>query len=466
MNGAHRLLSCALAACLVSACNGPATPEAKREAAEAAAVTEPSPAALPGLAYINVDGVGVYRLDDHGLHLHVPSRSAIFDMLALDGQIYLLSPSGVQQVAGANQAQTVAEIDRETAAQLGRLVAFGSADGREFWVAGREGVGRFDGAWTITPLAELGGGAEQASLDLAVDAAGIPWLQHGAIHLHRDGSWQPLELPGGWIALWPDAGSRAMYLNLGCGGDPASCTLMRRRQGSAKRYVAPAGDCRELPHLALSSDGSRAVLAGRCGLLRLRLDTPELTSEMLPARADGWTGQPLRSLAIDDRSRVWIGTNDGLTLVDANPEASVQEFPIAELVEMSGAITGLVVSGEGPPAPTRGQVRTGGLKAMIVTELEGAKQPVAGAKLELCSRLPVGGEHPPDPARSPCAGVEPTHTTVTDAQGTFVIESLPISRYYVGVEIDGRWARGVPKALHMRAGMTGNVGKIVVAVPE
>ena len=455
---------------LASACNGPAAPDSKPDAKPEPAATQPTPApaAQPGLAYLNVDGVGVYRLEDHNLQLHVPSRSPIVDLLRLEGQLYLLSSFGVQQVTGVNQTQAVAELDRPSSAQLGSLVAFGSADGSEFWVAGREGVGRYsDGAWTITPLAEIGGGAKPASIDLAVDATGLPWLQLGALHWYRDGSWQALEPGAGSpIALWPDASSRAMYLNFGCSDNPATCTLTRRHGSSAKNYQTPAGDCRELPKLALSSDGSRAVLGGRCGLLRLRLDTPELTSEMLLARADGWTGQPLRSLGIDDRGRVWVGTNEGLTLVDAGPEASVQEFAVAELTDMSGAVTALIVSGEGPPPPTRGQVRTGGLKATLVTELEGAKLPVAGARVELCSRLPVGGELPPDPARSPCAGVEPTHTAVTDAQGSFVAESLPISNYYVGVEIDGRWARGVPKALHMRAGMTGNVGKLVVAVPE
>ncbi|PRQ04568.1 hypothetical protein ENSA7_50590 [Enhygromyxa salina] len=378
----------------------------------------------------------------------------------------MLSASGVQRVTGANQSQTVAEIDRSIATQLGSLVALDSLDGRELWVAGHEAVGRFDGTWTITPLAELGDASPAASIDLAIDAAGIPWLQHGPVHRYEQGKWQLLELPTAPLALWPATSSGAMFLHLGCGGEPSTCTLARYADGVAKPAVAPAGDCRELPALALSSDGSRAVLGGRCGLLRLRLDTPELTTELLPARAGGWTGQPLRSLAIDDSGRVWVGTNDGLTLVDAGAEASVQEIAIGELVEMSGAITNLIVSGQGPSAPARGQVRTGGLQATIVTEVAGVKQPRVGATVELCSRLPLGGELPPDPTRSPCAGVEPTHVAVTDTNGTFVVESLPISNYYVGVEIDGRWARGVPKALHMRAGMTGNVGKIVVTVSE
>jgi hypothetical protein len=161
-----------------------------------------------------------------------------------------------------------------------------------------------------------------------------------------------------------------------------------------------------------------------------------------------------------DGGRVWVGTNNGVTIVAEDD--GIEEYPIARLGELAGAIGPILVEGHGPPAPPLGRARVGGLTGTIVLREGEATRPLANARVELCNRLPPGPELVPDPTRSPCAGVDSIHALTTDAEGRFEVEGLPIDHYYFGVEIEGRWARGQPKALNMRAGMSGNVGKVFV----
>jgi hypothetical protein len=225
-----------------------------------------------------------------------------------------------------------------------------------------------------------------------------------------------------------------------------------------------------------STDGREFRVTGLLGVARYAegrwqfpsdVDTAASQTLALPPDipiADGWPGQPLRSVTRDASGRVWVGTNNGFTIIA--PDGQFAEYPISQLGEIAGPVGPILVEGNGPPPPTLGRVRNGGLKGTIVVRDGDTKRPLPGVRLELCSRTPPGGDVPPDPNRSPCAGVEPTHTTTTDGEGGFEFQSLPIDHYYFGVEIDGRWARGQPKALNMRAGMSGNVGKLTVAVPE
>jgi hypothetical protein len=471
---AHGLAGFLGCCCLLTAClqppserDEPAKSEANTQAAptnEPATTSPQRPAQPPttagARAYVGVDGVGLHVLDERGWRVELETRAPIRDMLQLDGQLLVLSAFGVQRVTGG-QAQTVAKIERDTYSQIGDPLALASADGKTLWVAGPLGVARYSGSWEITPV-EV---SQPTSIDLALGHAGVPHLVFGSLFRQQDGEWQALADAStiSPLALLPDPRGDAMLVHGGCQADLRTCVVLRTTTDTPpKRIELPADACTDYDRMAVSADGTRAAIAGRCGLLRFELGT-----DAPPVRvgiADGWPGQPLRSLALDADGRLWAGTNNSLMIIAA--DGAIADYPIGQLSDIAGPVGPLLVEGKGPPPPTLGRVRNGDLTG-VITVLDGTdKQPQPGVRVELCSRLPPGGELPPDPTRSPCAGVDPTHTATTDGDGRFAIGNIPIGHYYFGAEIDGRWARGQSKALNMRAGMNGNVGKVLVSVPQ
>jgi hypothetical protein len=439
---------------------------------------------------VSVDGVGLHILDDHGWRLALATRSSIRDMLLLDGQLLVLSAFGVQRVDAEGHAETIAELDRQTYGQLGEPLALASANDRELWVAGALGVARHSGSWQLTPM----DASNPEVIDLALDRASRPWLLFGSLFRHQEDRWHAFELDATIqpLALLADPRSEALFVLTGCQPERASCQLLRvtadappTTLGLAGLGLAdaehahattlglstggvpaglstgglPANECSDYDCMAVSPDGERAVIAGRCGLLRIELDGDPTPQHI--GITDGWPGQPLRSLALDASGRVWAGTDNGLTLVST--DGTIESYPLAQLGDIVGPVGPIVIEGNGPPPPKLGRVRIGGLAGTLVTS---AKDPLAKVRLELCGHLPPGAVEP-TPERSPCAGVEPIHTTTTDDEGRFEFTGLQLGRYYFAVEIDGRWASGQPKAFTMRAGMTGNVGRVVVDVePE
>jgi hypothetical protein len=456
--------STVLAACVQA--STPASEDKQQASSEAAAPVEPAPAPAPApeakppgdRAYVSVDGVGLHVLDNDGWRLLLETRSPIRDMLMLDGQLFVLSSFGVQRVSAEGQTEDVAALDGPTYGEIGEPLALAGADGKTFWIAGAQGVARHSGSWQLTPVPTT----NFANVDLALDRAGQPWLVMGSLFRHHEDRWQSVALESGNepLALVADPRNEAMFVHAGCEG--GLCRLLRVNADEAPtQYSAPAGDCTEYSRMAVSSDSAQLAIAGRCGVVRVNLEGDD---EAKPFGGQpyqlglegGWPGQPLRGLVYDAGGRLWATTNNSLLIAAFG---GVEEYPVSQLGDIAGSVNAILIVGEGPPAPTLGPVRTGGLAGTIVVLDGTAKRPVADARLELCNRLPPGGEIS---ASSPCAGVEGVHATTTDSEGRFEVTNIPIDHYYLGVELDGRWVRAQPKALNMRAGMTGNVGKIVV----
>lgn len=461
---------------LLAACVPAPEPASEKDGAQPSPKNQPAPPSEPApqrppaearvqaageRAYVSVDGVGLHVVDERGWRVLAEIRTPIRDMLLHEGRLLVLSAFGVQHVDPDGQTQMIAEITRDIHTKLGDPIALATADGSEFWVAGPLGVARHsNNSWEFPPIEAR----EPASVDLAIDRAGSPWLAYGSLFRYDGSSWQPLADASTTqpIALLDDPRSKAVIVHAGCQTDPRTCSVQRATSDTVvTRLELPIDECTEHDRIAVSPDGKKGALAGRCGLVRLDLDGPANPTRI--SIADGWPGQPVRSLALDAGGRTWAGTHNGLTLVAA--DGSLADYPIAQLGELAGPVGPILVEGAGPPPPTLGRVRNGGLVGVLVTLDGETKVPLPGVPLELCSRLPPGGELVPDPERSPCAGVEPTHKTTTDGEGRFELTGLPIDHYWFGAQIDGRWARGQPKALNMRAGMSGNVGKVTVAVP-
>jgi hypothetical protein len=458
----------ALTVCgLLAACVQPSAPSkddspVKRSDKPAPPTTPPvqPPATASPRAYVSIDGVGLHVLDEKGWRLELETRAPIRDMLQFNGQLFVLSAFGVQQAA-QGQAQTVAKIERDIYSQIGDPLALASGDGLEFWVAGPLGVAHYTGSWQLTPVAA----SNPTNVDVALDRTGVPYLLFGSLFRQQGGSWQAHADASitTALALLPDPRNDAMLVHGGCQADLRTCVVLRASvDAPAARIELAADECTDYDQIAMSPDATKAVIAGRCGLVRF-----ELVGEPKPVRLGldaGWPGQPLRSLGLDARGRVWAGSNNSVTIIAA--DGKIDDYPIAQLGDIAGAVGPLIVEGDGPPPPTLGRERKGNLTGVIVV-LEGeTKKPLPGVALELCSRLAPAGELPPDPKRSPCAGVPTTHATTTDGEGKFELTSVPIGDYYFGAEIDGQWARGKAKSLTMRAGMNGNVGKVTVIVPK
>lgn len=448
---------------LLAACVQPSPPAAEREqqATRDTPPTEPSPAAPsqpPAMtrarAYVAVDGVGLHVIDDQGWRRLLEARSSIRDMLVVDGQLLVLSGFGVQRVDADGNAETIAP-PHDPFGRLGDPLALASADGRELWVAGALGVARHSGNWQLTPVEA----SNPTHVDLAVDRGNHPWLLFDSLFRHRDDRWLPVTLDSKPVAVLADPRGEGLLVHAGCDTGARRCVLLRMTADQpATRIELPIGDCPEHDRMAVSRDGTRAVIAGRCGLIRLNLDGDADPQPL--GLDDGWPGQPLRGLALDDGGRIWASTHNGVTIVAT--DNAVNEYPIAKLDDVAGVVGSIVIEAEGPPPPPLTRVRVGGLAGTLVVGQRPNQRPLANVQVELCDRLAPGADLQVDPTRSPCAGVDSIHTTTTDGEGRFKVDDLTIGHHHIGVEIDGRWARARPKALTMRAGMTGDVGKIVV----
>lgn len=433
----------------------------------------------PPRVWVNVESEGLFALDVDGWRVVHGSRAPIRALEWIDGQLHLLSSFGVQRLDDAGTVEAVAPLDGPTYKQLGEpraLAGAGSGDQAQLWIVAPLGVAHFGaGAWTVTPWAELPDQppvTDGTSLDVVLGADARPWLVAAGVAREREGRWVAAELPAfagtpTQIAARPE--TRAIIINAGCHVDAAAgtktCALLRPAATTPLQTIDATG-CTDLSGLALSPSGAHAALVNSCGLSRISLPAGPEPAELRMVSLDAWSDAPPRSLAIDDRGRVWAGTHDGLIVIDADDQA--HEFPLGQLGDVAGAVTALSVVGSGPALPEPGRARRGGLAGTVFSARTSA--PVGGATLELCrhriipssARDPVSGVEQPDPTRSPCAGAEIAATATTDEQGRFELPNLEIAHYFIAVESDGRWALGRPRAMTMRAGMTGNIGRITV----
>jgi hypothetical protein len=396
-----------LGCCLLASCSQPSTPnsEGNKAAEPATKPAPPIPAQPPPpaihRAYVGVDGVGLHVLDEKGWRLQVETRAPIRDMLEFNGQLFLLSAFGVEHVS-EGQTRTVAEIERKTYEQIGEPVTLATPDGREFWVAGPLGVARYSsahatgGSWEITPVAT----SNPTSIDVTVDRIGSPWLVFGSLFRHHGGSWQPLADASitSPRALLPDPRNDVVFVHGGCQADARTCVVWRASaDAAATRIELPADECTDYDQMAVNLNGTQAAIAGRCGLVRF-----ELVGDPKPVHLGvdaGWPGQPLHSLALDARGRVWAGTNNSVMIIAA--DGQIADYPIAQLGDVAGPVGPLLVEGEGPPPPTLGRERTGGLTGVIVVLDGDNKKPLpngrrarAGSRqVTLCGRRADPQDH-------------------------------------------------------------------------
>ena len=437
--------------------SGPEPEAPPAAAAPDAPAPKPKPKPKPstsGLAFINLRGVGIYRVDPDGWHELYAPRSPVRDLVELGGHLHLLSNSGVERLSSVGQVEQLATFGREVYAELGAPQTL-AGDGELLWVLGQAGVARWDGEWQTTPLESIASAPDSSARALVTDSGGTPWLLLGGrVYRKQEGSWVALELAdASGPALGLLASPEATLIHAGCSS--GTCTVLRHTGEGTQVQRLAADTCTDYDALALSPGGEFVVLAGRCGVLRAAGDA---ASDLHLTRAQGWHGQPVQSLAVDTGGRVWVGTNNGLSIVDA--QGHIEDYPQGQLSDISGVMADIVVRGDGAPAPYLGPERHTSLGGVAVRVVDGEKLAIANAKIELCRTLPL------ERGASPCTGSESRRESITDAGGKFAFSELVLDHYYLHVELDDGWARGEPRAMNLRAGMTGNVGKVVFEARE
>ena len=425
---------------------------------------DPGPAPAADSAYVGVMELGVFVLDAAGWRLHYPYQESIADMAVIDGELFMLTARGVEQIDGQGQAKLVAPFEPDGHNLPWRM---GAAGADEFWVLGSsETIGHWKGSWEFMPVHPSWGDQPSGGSDIAVDHHGEPWVSWGQVRRRSGEVWTPLDLPhGSRDEVLPElvARTRAQTMVVKSYCDADTCELLRYRgpekdQGwEVSRVDLPLEGCPEYAFLSVSDNAKYAALGGFCALLRVPLDDLETEPTRLTHAGGTWTGQMPRSLAVDDRGRIWAGTGEGLIVADGAGPATV--LPSARLGDFAGDMNRLVVSGEGPPLPELGEERRGTLRARVTLYL--SDEVLANTEVELCSASP-GPEYTINTEASPCAGVERKWTTTTDAQGRFELSELPLAHYHIVVRVEGVWRNLFPAYYDMRRGETTELGDITV----
>jgi hypothetical protein len=359
------------------------------------------------------------------------------------------------------------------------LSSFALARDGTLWAGGVGGLARIDGERVEAVDMD---GAPKGLLDLAVDPAGRVWVVgYDAIGRHDDRGW--VTMPHAEIAADLDharsiaatadghvllAAMRGVYA-----WDGASWT----REGFAADLFARDpmfGVVRasvDGEHVALAtSDG---VIEGVDGAWRRvdwdlrmgdddlldvgpggRLAQPSIDGRLVIRRGGeiedlrlaelGVRGRDISALVIDDATRVWLVTDAGLEILDA--ERTPTTYPASSVPALTGRLEGLIVLGEGPAAlPEPGPLRTGAVSGRVLVDGEVA----AGVEVEICARPELIHE-----GDSPCATAPLRRATTTDADGRFRLDDVPVAHMGFALRFGAQWKliMGPPCCLELEPG--------------
>ncbi len=286
-----------------------------------------------------------------------------------------------------------------------------SADGT-VWVLTSASIASYDGStWTTYTEAD-GLGDRYFFADMTLDANGTVWAAHsnGLLYL-EDGAWIEVESPG---------------------------------------HITPE-------NIIATADGGKWVGTFDDGILIFN----GATTTRIDRANDNISSDAIESLASDDSGRLWVGTEYGLNIWNGS-EWTIYDMDSSDL--MNNSVDSIAIVGGGPALPSHVDKANGGLVG-TVTENDA---PVAESRVELC----VEAIYSRFDGDTPCDGQPLSFQTVTDADGAFVFEDIPVGNYLIVVETSDSWAKMTTdfgfgsEFTPVAEGETTDVGELRIEVEE
>ncbi len=294
------------------------------------------------------------------------------------------------------------------------------------WLAHFDGVSRYDGkTWTTYPAAKLGTGKSVKVIkDLAIAKDGKVWVVTANSVAMFDGSvWKVWEKGAGF--------DKELFFNriaLDATGSPwvaVSGGLYALEDGKWTEYentdlFSPDG-------LAIDSKGNVYVgsysnglfVMGTKGWENYDRDNSDISSNHV------------REVSVDERGRVWVGTEYGLDVFDGNTWKNYY-MHTSDLVDND--ISVLEVEGAGPDLPAVQEEKVGGLAGIITN----GSKPVANVEVQVCVQY-IGGSFR---GETPCEDDPFNKLVKTGKDGKFEFKGLPVGQYgLVFKQPSGKWAR-------------------------
>ncbi len=296
----------------------------------------------PGAAWFGTRDKGLVKLDGRGFsHIMVAPQfvqqivPAMPDGLWVLAQYRLFLVRG-EKVTPVESDPTWGPMERIAAGQKG-----------EVWSVTAKKIGRFDGeTWSYLDRSEIAPGKELLTIkDMDVDSFGRIYIcSKSAIYIRVDGEWRevllelaPKDVLGG-LALFQDASAwiwtRQEVFHVG-----------RTRWEPMYRQLVPPG----LRRLNVSGDGAWFL---EDGLVLLQGDLGKQPWPRLDLTQEPALAKRVRSSFVDSGSRVWMGTDTGVVILDRDGLLSF--WPKGDVPLLDSEVRAIYVEGSGPGLPAVG----------------------------------------------------------------------------------------------------------------
>ena len=381
---------------------------------------------VAGAAWIGTFGFGVNALDKAGWHAYatkvspLPSDQIKDIAVLLDNRVWITHSLGLSVTDGTTW--NTIKLPQNASSPAGLA---GDAKGG-VWVAHFRGVSYYDGtSWTTHEASKLGSGANVGLVkDVAVAPDGKVWVvTANSVAVFSGTAWTFYEKGKG---LDKDYYFEAIAVDLkgivwaahGSGVLALDGTNWTSHEGShLSQTKCLAVDAGGLLWAGTYARGA-SVFDGK-GWVTYNRANSELSSDNV------------RSLAVDSRGRVWLGTEWGLSVL-VGKKWTTYHMHTSGLADND--LYALAVGGDGPELPASLEKAPGSLSGKVFR----GRDAVSDGTVVACSQF-IGLTFT---GPSPCADNALSASAVTDGGGEFAIKNLPIGRYGLSIKSpDGKWSR-------------------------
>jgi hypothetical protein len=170
----------------------------------------------------------------------------------------------------------------------------------------------------------------------------------------------------------------------------------------------------------------RVIAAAYNGEIKIFGADGKEEKDLKPAEA-GFKARFVRGMALDGAGRIWLQTDFGVVILDAELKAT--QWEPGTFRELAGDIQVIAVVGGGPALPKAGPKIVGDLRGKV----QKAGKPVGGVDIELC-------ESPSSLYKvTPCADALYQQVGKTDKDGNFELKGVPVGKYRFAIKAGPKW---------------------------